>query len=557
MAIDRTAARANCDDTLIAWSTDARIEGCRGFAIQRQRQGKTGIEYVPTWVGFVGEAHKPHESRPSKDWPIQRYSWTDYLVKPGDSVRYRVVAMMRDKPGDPLTPGIMGKWTGYVTVGTGGKNGFHAFFNRGIVPGQWLAYKKLKNPQAVLKKDINDPKSSNRLFLSGCLRPAILDFLADAKRDGVDVYAALYELNDPELIEALESLGHKCHLLLGSGAYKTGVKDENKKERAQLRKDGRIDLSDRLVRSPHFAHNKFLVAFDKNGKPSRVLTGSTNWTVTGLCTQVNNAIIFTSAEIADAYYKRWVRLKNAVDGYPDWLATEGTTPAKAKVKDADVTAWHAPCLKTADLADVRKRIAGAKDGILFLMFNPGPKGTLLNDILAVDRSKLFVQGVINQDPGGKKAPVLKIVQQGRATKSMPLRVAIPGIITDKARKWFAKENRFNMVMIHSKTIVIDPFGRKPVVITGSHNLGPKASGKNDDNFVMIENAPELAEEYAVNIASVFAHYKMRYNEAKRKAAAKGKKKKPTVKGYDGNQDNDKWQDWYKGAEKVQEIDFWA
>src|SRR6185503_10689897 len=140
-------------------------------------------------------------------------------------------------------------------------------------------------------------------------------------------------------------------------------------------------------------------------------------------------------------------------------------------------------------------------------------------------------------------------------KTMPLRVAIPGIIMDKARKWFAKETRFNMVMIHSKTIVIDPFGKKPVVITGSHNLGPKASGKNDDNFVLIENSPELAEQYAVNIASVFAHYKMRYNQAKAAQDAKAKKKKPPQP-YDGNKDDDKWQDWYKGPEKVQEIDFW-
>jgi len=558
MAIDRTTARANCDDTLIAWSTDARIEECRGFAIQRQRDGKADPEWVPTWVGFVGDPHAPHESRGSNVWPIQRYSWTDYLVKPGERVRYRVVAMMGPhQPGKPLTQGITGKWTPYVTVGTGedGK-GFRAFFNRGIVPGQWLAYRKLKDPTAVLKKDINDPKSANRIFLSGCLRPAILDYLAAAKRDDVDVYAALYELNDPELIDALEALGHRCHLVLGSGAYKSGVPDENKAERKRLRDNGKIDLNDRLVKSPHFAHNKFVVVCDKNHNPAKVLTGSTNWTVTGLCTQVNNAVIFDSPQIAAAYHQRWLALKNAGAGYPATLAKDGSTPCKAKVYGADVTAWQVPCLKTVDLADVRTRLAGAKDGVLFLMFNPGPKGTLLNDILALDRSKLFVEGVINQDPGGKKAPVLKIVQQGHAAKTMPLRVAIPGIIMDKARKWFAKETRFNMVMIHSKTIVIDPFGKKPVVITGSHNLGPKASGKNDDNFVLIENSPELAEQYAVNIASVFAHYKMRYNQAKAAQDAKAKKKKPPQP-YDGNKDDDKWQDWYKGPEKVQEIDFWA
>jgi len=36
-------------------------------------------------------------------------------------------------------------------------------------------------------------------------------------------------------------------------------------------------------------------------------------------------------------------------------------------------------------------------------------------------------------------------------------------------------------------------------MTGSHNLGPKASPSNADNLVMVENAPDLAAQSAVNI----------------------------------------------------------
>ena len=31
-------------------------------------------------------------------------------------------------------------------------------------------------------------------------------------------------------------------------------------------------------------------------------------------------------------------------------------------------------------------------------------------------------------------------------------------------------------MVHSKVVLVDPFGTHPVLLTGSHNLGPKASG---------------------------------------------------------------------------------
>ena len=44
-------------------------------------------------------------------------------------------------------------------------------------------------------------------------------------------------------------------------------------------------------------------------------------------------------------------------------------------------------------------------------------------------------------------------------------------------------------MVHSKVILVDPFGADPVVLTGSHNLGPKASGTNDENLLIIRDAP--------------------------------------------------------------------
>ena len=40
-------------------------------------------------------------------------------------------------------------------------------------------------------------------------------------------------------------------------------------------------------------------------------------------------------------------------------------------------------------------------------------------------------------------------------------------------------------MVHSKVVLIDPFGNHPVLMTGSHNLGPKASGTNDENLLII------------------------------------------------------------------------
>jgi phosphatidylserine/phosphatidylglycerophosphate/cardiolipin synthase-like enzyme len=65
-------------------------------------------------------------------------------------------------------------------------------------------------------------------------------------------------------------------------------------------------------------------------------------------------------------------------------------------------------------------------------------------------------------------------------------------------------------IIHDKIIVIDPLDKdRCVVITGSHNLGYKASYCNDENLLMIEGNRELAISYAVHVIDLYDHYLMR------------------------------------------------
>lgn len=46
---------------------------------------------------------------------------------------------------------------------------------------------------------------------------------------------------------------------------------------------------------------------------------------------------------------------------------------------------------------------------------------------------------------------------------------------------------------------VDPYGSNPVVMTGSHNLEPKASGVNDENLVIVKRNGDLASQYAGKI----------------------------------------------------------
>ncbi len=182
----------------------------------------------------------------------------------------------------------------------------------------------------------------------------------------------------------------------------------------------------------------------------------------------------------------------------------------------------------------------AQEGVLFLMLNPGYTGTLLNDILALlddpakDR-KLYIHGVANQDPtGGKTRTPLIFVHRNRkettaAERDILLPAAVnpyPGMSTkDKAAAaalgkwvklvqayWRAEPTGLGVVRVHSKLILVDPLGKHPVVMTGSHNLGAKASSVNDDNLVIIENDSEAAKQYAVNIITIYNQYRWRFQQ---------------------------------------------
>jgi len=142
---------------------------------------------------------------------------------------------------------------------------------------------------------------------------------------------------------------------------KSSGSDENAEVRKELQLHSSVNVHDRLVKSPHFAHNKFVVFCDKQGKPSMLWTGSTNWTMTGLCTQVNNGVLIASPKLALAYRNRWEALKDVGAGYPASLAQDGSTPAEVSLGSVDMTAWNAPVLKLVEqLEPIEVRHSGGQ-----------------------------------------------------------------------------------------------------------------------------------------------------------------------------------------------------
>lgn len=171
----------------------------------------------------------------------------------------------------------------------------------------------------------------------------------------------------------------------------------------------------------------------------------------------------------------------------------------------------------ADLIDAAKRIDAARHGILFVMFIPGNRGTLLNSILArgdpaspTYDPDLYVNGIVNRDPGTAKNPVV-LYHRGEPNR-LSFDVVLPAAVPSEPLAFWRPELlklAKTHAMVHSKVVIVDPFGDRPVVMTGSHNMGPRASSRNDDNLVIIEGDRPLAEAYAITIMAIHGHYRWR------------------------------------------------
>lgn len=545
----------NGDDVFVGWKPKGFIEDCRGFALIRRRNGVE--ECVATWVGFEGQEHKEGERRHSTIWPIQKYQWTDYMANPGDRLQYRVVPVVGpDKDNLKPKTSLASAWTSEIRLTEEADKGIEVYFNRGIVAAQWVSRRlgttdrDLKS--GTLEKVIETPGDAFRGYLMGPLGKKLLELLDEVAKEKREIYAALYELDDKELESKLAKIGKRAHVVLANGSVKKKGLDQNKDARKALK--GKIDLRNRMVSPRALGHNKFLVICDRQGRPAAVWTGSQNWTKTGLCTQANNSVLIKDREVAKQYRAQWDALVAVGDATPPDLKKGNSKPRDQAVSGAPSRIWFTPTVDQVDLKEARKLILGAKQAILFLMFNPGPKDTLLNQIINAARrtskgKRLYIHGAINQDPSTDKNNVELFDESN--WEQADYEVVLPAAI-DEATEWFAREMRKlpkARAMVHSKIVLIDPFGDHPILLTGSHNLGPKASGTNDENLLIIRDAPGLAGAYAANIMAIYNQYRWRFR----------RHEQPKAKRWDGLKDGDAWQNGYlkAGSRALREMDFWA
>ena len=350
-------AFADNDIVVVAWSYGHKLPTCMGFAVHRiDEDGKETP--LPSMAVFPGTKRKPGQT--TDDFPVQKFYWKDpYARLVADKTgkrkfRYKVVPL-EGKVG-ALKPMAVGFATSNeVEVTPHLTDDLGAYFNRGIISTQHVANALggTKPSKGNLLTRVADQTDSLRTDLAGDMIDALTGFVGEVKADG-ELYCALYELGDQQLIDALKTLKKRLHVVLSNPKAsdeqsQSGETDGNVTSRQEL-KDAGADVIDRMMPNGQIGHNKFAVQV-KKGKPVAVLLGSTNWTSTGLCTQTNNTIIWRDAGLAKRYLDYWKQLAQdteAADGDPKALQATPLRTSDAKSKTlkvgdgATVTSWFSP-----------------------------------------------------------------------------------------------------------------------------------------------------------------------------------------------------------------------
>lgn len=570
---------ANNDVVYIWWSVPEKIEKCLGFSIHRIVDGHEELKGLKATVGFDVQSDPRESPQTTDEWPLQTFNWKDLYAPHDEEVKYRIIPMIGE--WNALEPDLDNSIITNAVKRTQTHNELQVIFNRGLLSTQAFSKRggvEGVNSQRSAREILTDPDNEWRKRLAGQMLYNIKQFFKKGKEAGGKFYAALYELSDKELIkhltdaddiEIILSNANGSQKVLVDGVEKT--KTVNDKTNAKTRKalhalkeQGKLILYDRMLGS-HIGHNKFVIYVDASGDPQSVLTGSTNWTSTGLCGQTNNMLFIHSPGIAATYLDYWQQLQKDTNQHTDLRSwCEKNTSDWALAGKGKLTLWFSPNTELknkpardaetpVDMQVIYELIEKAKKSVLFLLFNPGSP-SILQQIKEVAEKRpqnkpLYVRGAISD---AKIARQVITDIYSRDVDARPDRYVVTGVgAIPGPFSYFEKELlKLGHSTIHDKVLVIDPFEKDCVVITGSHNLGFRASYCNDENMVIIRGDSGIAKAYAAHVLDVVNHFKWRYKlqEKTAKAKTEAAKKKILEREWNDLDEKDKWMDAYFGPQ---------
>lgn len=477
-----------------------------GFAIHRTDH----VENENYWLrGF--KTFKETEPDPcpgalysTLEHPIQSFQWADYSAKNGYEYTYKIVPLKGKPKNIKLGESIK------IKIKTEAEDsGKHAiYFNRGVAGSQAYCRKfDHKTPDEV---------SGRRAFvwLSRGLEEAIFKFIDRANSSEYGLRASVYEFNYYPVLEAFgraADAGADVKIIYDSRRDNPKRSSDEAIEWAGIRKL----MIRRTQPKSYISHNKFIILL-KNGKPIELLTGSANYTKSGIFGQSNLCHIVRDEHVAEKYYEYWKQLsrdpKNsdlkkwtgAETPDPEGSCTPNTiTPLFSPRKTLEALEWYAERMDEAEKSVCLTAAFGVNSRLANILAKDKP---YLRYVLLERRGNNF--DVFTQDPD-----VLTSI--GSHLKE-PVYGWTREVLTNYS---------LHVKYIHTKFMLIDPLSDTPIVITGSANFSDASTKNNDENMLVIHGNTRVADVYLGEFFRLFHHFYYRYVMNKQKAAVGSEDKK--------------------------------
>ncbi|PIQ28231.1 hypothetical protein COW36_04665 [bacterium (Candidatus Blackallbacteria) CG17_big_fil_post_rev_8_21_14_2_50_48_46] len=300
--------------------------------------------------------------------------------------------------------------------------------------------------EAVSRQDANGPS-------------AMLIRLIDSARKTLD--GSFYDIDNQDVVAALlraRKRGVRVRLVTDTDnltAKNSGPAGPPRVAITQLKKAGIPIVDDKRS---GIMHNKFLVVDSQS-----VWTGSTNLTDSSLFHHNNNALSLRSAQLAASYTAEFERLFTQRIFGPN--PPRQVPYPRVKIGSATVDVYFSP--RGGGQEAVLRELGNARKRIMFMTFSLTDQsaGALIE---AKQKQGVQISGVFDSWLGAS-----------RYTLFNPLKADGMDMRKDG-----------NEALLHHKVIIVDD-----TVITGSYNYSNNAENSNNENFLIIRNAPAITQAY--------------------------------------------------------------
>jgi hypothetical protein len=346
----------------------------------------------------------------------------------------------------------------------------------------------------------------------------VLNSVVADKNATVDVFA--YDLNEPDVLNLFLQLAPegRIRIILDNATLHhdsagSTAEDQFEKLFSKKAKNGSGIKRGKFGR---FAHDKIFVV-SKNGKPVQVLTGSTNFSVTGLYVNSNHVLVFNDEGVAKTYSEVFNEawnddVKGAAFAKSAWAGKAYSFNGSSLPKFDVTFSPHNKAFAAATLGALARRIDTEKNSVFFaVMALTNSTGPVLPALVKLhSRQDVFSYG-ISDSPGGifmykpGKRSGLLVSGKPAASKLPKPFDQVPSV---------GKGHQ-----VHHKFVVCDFNGKKPVVYCGSSNLALGGEQANGDNLLAIYDA-DVATVFALEAMALVDHFNFLDSKAGKVSKAK-------------------------------------